>query len=89
MLEAKGFRGEFPPEAGRDYLMMLENSEYEAEDYASFFRKLKVYNMARSALRKRGLNDSDLSKVPEWELYEAMRHAAPEKELDRLARQYD
>jgi len=89
MLEAKGFRGEFPPNAGRDYVMMLENSEYKSDDFSNFFRQLKIYNIARTELRKRGLNNSDLSKIPEWDLYEAMESASPEKELDRLAKQYD
>jgi hypothetical protein len=89
MIEAKGFRGDFPPNAGRDYVMMLENSEYKSDDFANFFRQLKIYNIARTELRKRGLNNSDLSKIPEWDLYEAMESASPEKELDRLAKQYD
>ena len=69
--------------------MMLENSEYKSDDFANFFRQLKIYNIARTELRKRGLNNSDLSKIPEWDLYEAMESASPEKELDRLAKQYD
>jgi hypothetical protein len=89
MIEAKGFSGEFPPNAGRDYLMMLENSEYKSDDFSNFFRQLKIYNIARTELRKRGLNNSDLSKIPEWDLYAAMESASPEKELDRLAKQYD
>ncbi len=89
MIEAKGFSGEFPPNAGRDYVMMLENSEYKSDDFSNFFRQLQIYNIARTELRKRGLNNSDLSKIPEWDLYGAMKSASPEKELDRLAKQYD
>jgi hypothetical protein len=89
MLEEKGFVGDLPPNAGRDYVMMLENSEYKSEDFATFFRQLKIYNFARTELQKRGLSESDLSKIPEWELYKAMDSSTPEKELDRLAKQYD
>jgi hypothetical protein len=89
MLEEKGFVGDLPPNAGRDYVMMLENSEYKSDDFATFFRQLKIYNFARTELQKRGLSESDLSKIPEWELYKAMDSSSPEKELDRLAKQYD
>lgn len=89
MLEAKGFSGELPPNAGKDYYNMREDSSYKSEDYQYFFAKIRAYQNSRTELRRRGLSDSDLSEIPERELYEAMRSSDPKKALDELAKQYD
>ena len=87
MLVAKGISGELPNGTGADYFHMREDSSYKSEDYTFFFARLKAYQQGRSALRKRGLSEGDLDKVPEQSLIDAARSGSAA--LDNLAKQYD
>lgn len=89
MLEARGYSGDLPPSAGRDYYYMREDPGYKEEDYKRFFWQLRAYQTARKELGKKGLSRSDLDKIPEHEMYEAMRSSKREKALDNLAKRYD
>jgi hypothetical protein len=89
MLEAKGIYGELPEGAGEDYYHMGDESSTSSEDYRFFFERVKAYQNGRNELRKRGLSESDLGKVPEYALLKAMYGNSVKEDLDKLAKQYD
>ena len=86
LLEAKGYHGELPPNAGTDYYYMRWDGNLVQEDYQRFFWQIKAYGRARAELRKRGLSESDLDKIFVLDLYEAMRSPDPMKALNKFAR---
>lgn len=88
MLEQKGIHGELPNGAGADYYHMHGNSEYKDEDYRSFFAKIRLYQQARAELRKRGVSEAELQKIPDSTLIDAMRSSNSKASLDDLSSQY-
>jgi len=87
MLEAKGFSDDLPSEAGIDYYCMQDDPSYASEDYQNFFARIKSYQHGFGELRKKGLSESDIRKIPEETLMKAARSG--DAALGQLAKQYD
>ena len=88
MLEAKGFHL-VPREAGSVYYDMRYDGTNTAEEFRLFFSSLRVWEAGYWELSKRGLSDSEIMAIPEYEIRAAMRHANSEAELNKLTLIHD
>ena len=91
MLEAKGFYKVYPG-AGTDWYYMRDDPQYGPDDYRAFFGSLRFYqSFFVPEMRKRGLSESEIAHIPDWEWTHLWRLDAKERgdELKRLAIEYD
>lgn len=91
MLEARGISTEIlPSHAGSDYYSMMSGlgDTFTQEEKQDFLRKIVCYQNAFGLLRQKGVSASEIYKIPDYKLAEAMRQRDSGEAIDALAKQY-
>ena len=88
MLEARGYIL-VPQGAGTEYYYMRYDGTNTAEEFGLFFSSLRVWEAGYWELSKRGLSESEIMAIPDYQIRTAMRHANSEAALNKLSRIHD